>query len=129
MNSQTLIPLLDHPASSVRDLTQSVLSGEDCLFALQDALEENGEPTMFEVGESIFIKTPTIYYLGCVKRCTYMFVELEHVSEISETGNNATAWENGTVTGFENYPSKIKAKIPIGSIIAAIEWDKPLLNK
>jgi hypothetical protein len=84
---------------------------------------------MLEVGKCYMVKTHALYYLGRVTKSSLLWIELENVSEVYETGELPACWGATGPTTFENYPKKETVRIPVSSIQAAPSWTKELLNK
>ena len=90
-----------------------LLNGEACLTDFP-------EP----VGESIFIRTVTLYYTGKIKKICGQFVTLEKAAWIPDTGRFNDFLKNGKANEVEPFESDVH--IPMGSIIDITKWTHKL---
>lgn len=85
-----LLELMDrYPAAHPAHYTAAAALCGDPVAAhtLRDLLEEDGlMESPFKLGESYFICTDTLYYVGRVKRVSFGWLELEEASWVHWTG-------------------------------------------
>lgn len=90
-----------------------LLNGESCLTDFPEA-----------VGEKIFIRTVTLYYLGKIKKVCGQFVTLEEASWIPDTGRFYDFLKEGKANEIEPFLNDVH--VPLGSIIDLTKWTHKL---
>ena len=78
----------------------------------------------FAVGENVFIRAVTHYYLGCVKQVTATFVVLSGASWVGDTGLFSEMLANGTIAEVEPYRDDVH--VSRGAIIDHTAWKHSL---
>lgn len=76
------------------------------------------------VGENIFIRAVTLYYLGKIKKVCGQFVTLEEASWIPDTGRFYDFLKEGKANEVEPFINDVH--IPVGSIIDITKWTHKL---
>lgn len=83
------------------------------LIADEVSNSESGKPFPAKVGDKVFLRTVTLYYLGRVKEITSEYVVLEESSWVQDTGVRLTDFIEKGIFGGQK---EVKAEIePIGT--------------
>jgi len=90
-----------------------LLNGESCLTDFPIAM-----------GENVFIRTVTLYYLGRIKKVSGQFLTLEDASWIPDTGRFYDFLKEGKANEVEPFLNDVH--IPLGSIIDLTKWTHKL---
>ena len=127
-----LASLADHPNASVAALARAAFSGDDdCLFALQDALLEEGVSAMLSVtvGKPYFITTVTKYYTGRLKSASFGELVLVDAAWIPDTGRLSEFLRTGTANEVEPYPDGQPVHLSMGVVVEATPFAHQLPRK
>ena len=126
-----LASLADHPAATVAALARAAFSGDDCLFALQDSLYEEGITAMLSVtvGEPYFVTTVTKYYTGRVKSVSFGELVLEDAAWIPDTGRLSDFLRTGMANEVEPYPDEQPVHLSMGVVVEATPFRHELPRK
>ena len=126
-----LASLADYPTGAVADLARAAFAGEDCLFALQDALLEEGVSAMLSltVGEPYFVTTVTKYYTGRVKSLSFGELVLVDAAWIPDTGRLSDFLRTGKANEVEPYPDEQPVHLSMGIIVEATPFAHKLPRK
>jgi hypothetical protein len=76
------------------------------------------------VGQNIFVRTVTMYYLGCVDKVCGQWLTLKDASWVADTGRFGDFLKEGK--GHEIEPFQKNVHIPLGSIIDVTKFDHAL---
>jgi hypothetical protein len=82
--------------------------------------------TPFKVGDSLFIRTVTLYYTGKVKEIVGGWVVLQDAAWIADTGRFHDFIKDGKCNEYEGFIHDVK--IPMDSIIDVTEWQHSLFR-
>ena len=126
-----LASLADHPNGSVSKLACAAFAGEDCLFALQDALLEEGIAAMLSltVGDPYSVTTVTKYYTGRVKSLSFGELVLVDAAWIPDTGRLSDFLRTGKANEVEPYPDEQPVHLSMGIIVEATPFAHKLPRK
>lgn len=133
LDTASLVRCLDGPTLAVRDLASAALAGEDCLYALHDALLEAGEDMSlpFEVGKKYLICTLTLYYVGRVSEVNFGFLRLEQASWVHWTGRLSVLCKGKNFSKMRDRRARVEpcgeVVIAVSSIVSAYpgDWELP----
>lgn len=76
--------------------------------------------TSFEVGQTVFIQTPTFFYLGKVESLSATDIVLKNASLVHDTGRHGAFCKTGEPAEVEVYMSDMLVSIPRTSIVSAV---------
>jgi O-acetylhomoserine/O-acetylserine sulfhydrylase-like pyridoxal-dependent enzyme len=80
----------------------------------------------FRVGDSVFIRTVTLYYTGKITGISGQWITLSEAAWIADTGRFHQFLTEGKCNEYEGIPETVS--IPMGSIIDVIPWRHALLK-
>ena len=84
---------------------------------------------LFEVGDVVFLRTVTLYYLGRIKKIQGGFVELEDACWVQDTGSRLAEFlTDGVATSTELEPTG-RTLVNITNVIDCLEWKHKLPTK
>lgn len=76
-------------------------------------------------GNTVFIRTVTLYYTGIIQRVTKEEIVLSEAAWIASTGR----WSNALITGkldeVEPYPNGTLVSVNRGAVIDVCDWTHP----
>jgi hypothetical protein len=74
----------------------------------------------FVVGETVLIRTVTMFWVGTVTKAGASFVTLEPAAWVADTGRYHDALTKGALSEIE--PAKGPARVAIGAIVDVVSW-------
>lgn len=77
-------------------------------------------------GNTVFIRTVTMYYTGQIVGVTKEEVLLASAAWIADTGRFSTALSTGKLSEVEPYPDGVVVSVSRGAIIDACAWTHAL---
>lgn len=96
------------------------------LVELLQANKKTKTVSPFVVGESYFIRTVTMYYVGRLKQLSGQWLILEEASWICDTGRFHDFLKDGKCNEYESFIDGVS--IPSGSIIDVTKWEHSLFK-
>ena len=85
-----------------------------------------GESHSIPIGQTVFIRTVTLYYTGRVENVTDTDIVLSEAAWIADTGRFHGMLTTGECSEVEPYPDEIKPRIMRSAIIEVATWPHPL---
>lgn len=80
----------------------------------------------FKIGDKVFLRTVTLYYLGRIKNIQAGFVELEDSSWVQDTGSRLMDFlKDGIVSSSEIEPIG-RTQVNLANVIDCIDWKHEL---
>ena len=91
-------------------------------------LFNKGKPKQvpFKVGDNLFIRTVTLYYIGKVKEILGSWIVLEDATWVADTGRFHDFLKEYKCNEYEGFINDVK--IPMDSIIDVTAWNGPLFR-
>jgi len=93
--------------------------------------ESVGKPGAFPiaVGEKIFIRTVTFYYIGELVHIDPEHFVLKNASWIAETGRFSEVMKGGDFSEVEPYPEEFEVIVFRGAVVDCTKWPHSLPSK
>lgn len=80
----------------------------------------------YKVGEKVFIRTVTLYYVGLIKEIIGDWIVLDQAAWVADTGRFYDFLKEGKCNEYECFQKPVS--IPSGSIIDVTEWSHDLFK-
>ncbi len=77
-------------------------------------------------GKSVFIRSVTHHYVGCVEECDDTVLVLSQASWIADDGRFHEALKTGILKEIEPYPNNEPVLIGLGAILDVCKWQHNL---
>ena len=76
-------------------------------------------------GNTVFIRTVTLYYTGVIQRATKEEIVLSDAAWIASTGRWSNALTTGKLDEVEPYPNDTLVSVNRGAVIDVCDWTHP----
>jgi len=80
----------------------------------------------YKVGDKVFIRSVTLYYIGKIEKIEGDWVTLSNASWIADTGRFFDFLKDGECNEYESFQNNVS--IHIGSMIDITEWKHDLFS-
>lgn len=93
---------------------------------ITNLFNQKAEAFPYKIGDKVFIRTVTLYYLGRINNIIGEWIILDGASWIADTGRFYDFLKDGKCNEYESFIDHVC--VPMGSVIDITEWKHDLFK-